>query len=210
MEKYPSLPKSGGNILAVDLELYGQIIKTYLISIQLFHTECLNTQQESNTFFGNRRVASYFPYYFCFVSDTVLYVSNVVNSIYLLIESQSLQFLKVFLCDMKLILCELLIYIFFLFRATSVAYGGSQAKGQIKAVAARLCHSHSNNRSKPCLRPTPQLTAKLDPSCYHFELLAINSNAYRSQKSNYDLLEYIFRASSQCAVSLLQAHPSLS
>ena len=41
--------------------------------------------------------------------------------------------------------------------------GGSQARGRIGAVAASLCQSHSSARSKPRLRPTPQLTATLDP-----------------------------------------------
>ena len=36
-----------------------------------------------------------------------------------------------------------------------VAYGGSQARGRIRAVAAGLRPSHSNVRSKPRLRPTP-------------------------------------------------------
>ena len=40
---------------------------------------------------------------------------------------------------------------FCLFRATLVAYGGSQAGGLIRAVAASLCHSHSNVGSKPRL-----------------------------------------------------------
>ena len=45
------------------------------------------------------------------------------------------------------------IYLFFivyflLFRATSRAYGGSQARGQIGAVAASLCQSHSSARSQ--------------------------------------------------------------
>ena len=40
---------------------------------------------------------------------------------------------------------------------------GSQARGPIGAAAAGLHHSHSNTRSKPHLRPTPQLTATLDP-----------------------------------------------
>ena len=48
--------------------------------------------------------------------------------------------------------------------AAPTAYGGSQARGQIGAVAASLHHSHSNARSEPRLRPTPQLTATLDPS----------------------------------------------
>ena len=53
--------------------------------------------------------------------------------------------------------------VFCLFRAAPAAYGDSQARDLIGAVAAGLPHSHSNARSKPCLRPTPQLTAKPDP-----------------------------------------------
>ena len=48
---------------------------------------------------------------------------------------------------------------FWLFRATLVAHGGSQARGWMRATAAGLCHSHSNLGSKPHLQPTPQLTA---------------------------------------------------
>ena len=44
-----------------------------------------------------------------------------------------------------------------------MAYGGSQATGLIRTVAASLIHSHSNTRSEPSLQPTPQLTAKPDP-----------------------------------------------
>ena len=47
--------------------------------------------------------------------------------------------------------------------AAPAAYGGSQARGLIGAVAAGLHHSHSNAGSKPRLWPTPQLTAMLDP-----------------------------------------------
>ena len=62
-------------------------------------------------------------------------------------------------------LAYLFIYLFIicLFRATPAAYGSSQARGWIGAVAARLRHRHSNARSKPCLQPTPQLMAMLDP-----------------------------------------------
>ena len=52
---------------------------------------------------------------------------------------------------------------FVFFRAEPAAYGGSQAGGQIGATAAGLHHSHSNAGSEPRLRPTPQLTAALDP-----------------------------------------------
>ena len=49
------------------------------------------------------------------------------------------------------------------FRAAPVAYGGSQSRGLIGATATGLHHSHSNARSEPCLRLTPQLTATPDP-----------------------------------------------
>ena len=52
---------------------------------------------------------------------------------------------------------------FLLFTATPTAYGGSQARGPVGATAAGLCHSHSNTRSQPHLRPTPQLMAMPDP-----------------------------------------------
>ena len=56
--------------------------------------------------------------------------------------------------------------------ATPVAYGGSQARGPIGAIAAGLRQSHSNVGSEPRLQPTPtpqitatppQITATPDP-----------------------------------------------
>ena len=49
------------------------------------------------------------------------------------------------------------------FRAAPTAYGGSQAGGQIRAIAAGLHHSHSNVRLESSLRPTRQLMAMPDP-----------------------------------------------
>ena len=43
-----------------------------------------------------------------------------------------------------------------------MAYGSSQARGRIRAIAACLHHSHSNTRSELCLWPTPQLMATPD------------------------------------------------
>ena len=43
------------------------------------------------------------------------------------------------------------------------AYGNSQARGAIRAVATGLHHSHRNTRSEPCLWPTLQLMAAWDP-----------------------------------------------
>ena len=51
----------------------------------------------------------------------------------------------------------------YLSRAAPTAYGGSQAKDLIRAVATGPRHSHSNTRSELCLHPTPQLTALLNP-----------------------------------------------
>ena len=58
---------------------------------------------------------------------------------------------------------ERTIFFFFFLRAAPMSYGGSQARGRIGATAASLGHSHSNARSKLCLRPTPQLMAMPDP-----------------------------------------------
>ena len=47
-------------------------------------------------------------------------------------------------------------FVFCLFRAAPAAYGGSQARGRIRAVAASLLQNYSNVRSEPHLWPTPQ------------------------------------------------------
>ena len=52
-----------------------------------------------------------------------------------------------------------LIFIFCPFRAAPMTYGGSQARGRIRAAAASLRYSHSNVGSELCLQPTPQLMA---------------------------------------------------
>ena len=56
-----------------------------------------------------------------------------------------------------------LLFFFFLFRAVPIAYRLSQARGQIRAIAADLGHSHSNIGSELHLKPTPQLMAMLNP-----------------------------------------------
>ena len=54
-------------------------------------------------------------------------------------------------------------FLFCLFRTAPVAYGGSQARGQIRAIATGLHRSYSNAGSELHLRPTPQLMATPDP-----------------------------------------------
>ena len=54
--------------------------------------------------------------------------------------------------------------LFLPFKATSLAYGNSQARRPIGVVAAGLYHSCSDALgSEPCLWPTPRLTAMPDP-----------------------------------------------
>ena len=64
--------------------------------------------------------------------------------------------LFIVLCGFFLVCC--------LYRATPMAYGGSQAGGLIRAVSAGLCHGHSNARYEPRLQPTPWLRATMDPN----------------------------------------------
>ena len=52
---------------------------------------------------------------------------------------------------------HIVLFSYFIFMATPVMYGCSQARGQMWATAAGLHHSYSNMGSKPRLQPTPQL-----------------------------------------------------
>ena len=60
------------------------------------------------------------------------------------------------------------VLVFFRARAMPMAFGISQVRGQIDALAAGLHHSHGNTISElhlqpiPRLQPTPQLMAKPD------------------------------------------------
>ena len=65
------------------------------------------------------------------------------------------------------LVCVLFFFIFIrsfflLFLGLHLQHTGSQARGQTVAVATALRHSHSNTRSEPHLRSTPQLTATPD------------------------------------------------
>ena len=76
----------------------------------------------------------------------------------------SMLFEKIHIQYSKPVLMFLLFFsFFFFFRAAPEAYGDSQARGRIGATAAGLHHSDGNARSKPRLRPIPQLMATPDP-----------------------------------------------
>ena len=53
-------------------------------------------------------------------------------------------------------------FFFFFLRAVPAAYGESQARAQIRAAAAGLCHSHSNTRFRWLTQPKPHLNAMQD------------------------------------------------
>ena len=57
---------------------------------------------------------------------------------------------------------EVIFYLFAFSRAAFMAYGDSQARGPIRAIAMSLCQSHSNSGSEPSLQSTPQLMAMPD------------------------------------------------
>ena len=54
-------------------------------------------------------------------------------------------------------------FFFAISRAAPTAYGGSQARGLIGAVATGLRQNHSNTGSELHLQPTSQLTTTPDP-----------------------------------------------
>ena len=67
-----------------------------------------------------------------------------ISTCFVFVSGQSRPFQSLFI---------LFFFFFCLFRASSTAYGSSQARGQVRAVAASL--SHRNRGSELCLRPTP-------------------------------------------------------
>ena len=77
-----------------------------------------------------------------------------------LVKSQSLE---EYLIHNKHFIIYLFICLFAFSRATPAAYGASQARSPIGAIATGLRQSHSNTGSEPRPRPTPQLMATSDP-----------------------------------------------
>ena len=69
-----------------------------------------------------------------------------------------------YLKDFSIFIIELFFFGLFAFsRVAPAAYGGSQARSRIGAVATGLRQSHSNTGSEPCLQSTPQFMATPDP-----------------------------------------------
>ena len=64
---------------------------------------------------------------------------------------------------MKLFCFFSFFYVFFFFKAISVACRSSQASGQIRTAPVDLHHSHSKAGFELCLQPTPQLKVMPDP-----------------------------------------------
>jgi len=70
--------------------------------------------------------------------------------------------LSLFFSFFFFVFCLFVVVVVAISWAAPSAYGGSQARGQIGAVATGLRQSHSNAGSEPSLQPTPQLTATPD------------------------------------------------
>ena len=66
-------------------------------------------------------------------------------------------------CKYGLTFSFLFFGLFVFSKAAPSTYGGSQARGLIRAVATSLRQSHSNAGSKPGLRLTPQQYRILNP-----------------------------------------------
>ena len=77
-------------------------------------------------------------------SDSVMHIYYIYNIIYLVTY---ISFSDAFL----LWFIAIYVYIKVLLRDIPAAYGGSQARGLIRAAAASLHHSYSNKGSKPGL-----------------------------------------------------------
>jgi len=108
-------------------------------------------------------VLHFFSFFLAFFSD---YLNMFYNTILSPIISSLDISIFIFKSGSRVYNTHFKFFFFCLFaisRATPTAYGSSQARGLIGAVAAGLRQSHSNVGSKPRLQPTPQLMATLDP-----------------------------------------------
>ena len=110
-------------------------------------------------------IYTHFLYIFKFIH--IFYICSLYTYTYAF--SLYILYLYTYLAMLSLYIFYLFIYLFifwsfclFFPRAAPAAYGGSQARGRVGAVATGLCQSHSNAGSEPRLQPTPQLTATPD------------------------------------------------
>ena len=90
------------------------------------------------------------------------------------------------------------LFIYLFFRAAPMAYGGSQARGWLRAAAANLYHSHSNMGSELHLWHIPQLTAMPDP-LIHWARSGIQPTyswilvRFVTTDSQWELLTFLFK-----------------
>ena len=83
----------------------------------------------------------------CPLRPLLLVVINIILALHSV--QQSYAHTKILPCVLQFV--SFLFFFLFLFRTAPVAYGISQGRDQIRAVAAGLHHSHSNTRSDPHL-----------------------------------------------------------
>ena len=94
---------------------------------------------------------------------TKIIINHKIITAILLKFPDSVQCFFMYACKGPMLAYLFFFFFFFFFRALPAAHEISQAKGQIRAAAASLYHSHGNMGSELYLQPTPKLTATVDP-----------------------------------------------
>ena len=139
---FPVLLKCNWHITSCKLKMFIVMIRNIETSISCY---VLGTVRIVNTFFTSHN------YHFAVI---VIMARILKINIYSHSNFQIYNTVRLFFACL---------FLFLLFSATPVAYGSSQTRGRIDVTAARLHHSHSNERSEPHLWPTLQLMAMPDP-----------------------------------------------
>ena len=95
------------------------------------------------------------------------------------------------------------LFLFFVFaRATTAAYGGSQARGPVGAVAPSPCQSHSNAGSEACLRVVLYLLIFEGESEKH-HMVFTQENKYWSRILLFSSFQPWLLQSRPCALSFI-------
>ena len=131
---------TGNHIAATQLHLAREVIEVQDLVLAPF-VLFITFDSEHFLFFKSLFLSLVFGY---LCTSLIIIILN----IFACLKSDSYTF--DFKSDLELLVSQK-IFFFCLFRGAPMAYGGSQARGLMRAVATGLCHSHSNARSEPRL-----------------------------------------------------------
>ena len=102
----------------------------------------------------------------CFLTQVLWFQPDIMCLWIMIISKSKVGALLINCANIELLKRNILLFLilfFAFFRVVPMLYGSSQTRDWIRAIAAGLCHSHSNVGSEPHLWPTPQLMITLDP-----------------------------------------------